>query len=207
LSDLLAGVAPPLHLTPATADPATAADWFTRFEGAGFDGIVAKPLDGVYEPGVRAMTKVKHLRTADCVAGGFRWYKDAEGVAVGSLLLGLYDGAGVLHHVGHTSSFSAVEREELALRLRPLMTDDSSLGFGSGRTPGAPSRWRQGKDASWVRLRPELVCEVTYDQLQGDRFRHATTFKRWRTDKPPRDCEIDQLEAVVPFELASVFAG
>jgi ATP-dependent DNA ligase len=205
LERTLAGVTPPAHLTPATRDAAVARDWFERFEGAGFDGVIAKRLEGRYQPGVRAMAKIKHLRTADCVVGGFRWYKDSEGEAVGSLLLGLYDEGGVFHHVGHTSSFDAKAKRELVGILAPYRAEKGDAGFGKGRTPGSPSRWTQGKDLSWVRLRPELVCEVTFDYLQGNRFRHAATFKRWRTDKAPAACRFDQMETAVPFELSEVF--
>lgn len=192
---------PVLYRSPSTADPAVAADWFDRFEGAGFDGIIAKREGQPYLPGVRGFVKVKHARTADCVVAGYRWAKGQEGRAVGSLLLGLYDGAGVLHHVGHTSSFTAAEKRALADRLAPLATEDEDAGFGRGRTPGGPSRWTRGKDVSWVRLRPELVCEVRFDHLQGDRFRHGTTFVRWRSDKPPARCTYDQIAAVPPKEL------
>lgn len=193
------------YLTPATADFATAQRWFAEFEGAGLDGVVAKRLDQPYQPGVRAMSKIKHLRTADVVVGGFRWAKGAAGRAVGSLLLGLYDGDGVLHHVGHTSSFKAPERVELARRLALYRTEDEASGFGGGRTPGAPSRWTAGKDLGWERVRPELVCEVTFDHLQGDRFRHAATFVRWRPDKPPEQCTYEQLDAAVPYEFRKIF--
>lgn len=205
LERLLASVRPPVFMTPATTDSATAADWFQRFEGAGFDGIIAKRLDGAYQPGVRGWTKIKHLRTADCVVGGFRWLKDNEGVAVGSLLLGLYGPDGTFHHVGHTSSFSAKEKRELVAFLEPYLASNPGEGFGAGRTPGTPSRWTQGKDAGWVRLRPELVCEVTFDYLQGMRMRHAAAFRRWRPDKPPAACGFDQFEAPIPAELRAVF--
>lgn len=207
LESVLGGVGPPVHLTPATADPDRAQDWFERFEGAGLDGVIAKKLDDPYRPGVRSMLKIKHLRTVDCVVGGFRWNKGEEGRSVGSLLLGLYDETGVLHHVGHTSSFKAAEKRALVDKLQPLVTNDESVGFGKGRTPGGPSRWTSGRDMSWVRLRPELVCEVTFDYLQADRFRHAATFKRWRPDKPPEACTRDQIETTVPYELQQVFAG
>jgi ATP-dependent DNA ligase len=205
LEEALRGVGPPVYLTPATADPAVAQDWFDRFEGAGFDGVIAKRLDQPYQPGARAMAKIKHLRTADCVVGGFRWNKGEEGRSVGSLLLGLHDEAGVFHHVGHTSSFKADEKRALVAVLEPFIDEAGSEGFGKGRTPGAPSRWSQGSDRDWTRLRPELVCEVSFDYLQGARFRHASTFKRWRTDKPARACTFDQLEAAVPIELMRVF--
>ncbi len=196
---------PDLYLTPATIDAEVAQDWFDRFEGAGFDGVIAKRLDGTYQPGVRAMAKIKHLRTADCVVGGFRWNRGEEEKSVGSLLLGIYDDEGVFHHVGHTSSFKADEKRALVEFLRPYLSVDAEESFGAGRTPGAPSRWTSGKDVAWIRLRPELVCEVTFDYLQGIRFRHAATFRRWRTDKPPTDCKFDQFAAVVPAELAAVF--
>jgi ATP-dependent DNA ligase len=201
LLDVLGGVEPPLILTPSTEDHATALSWFDRFEGAGFDGVIAKRLDGVYQPGVRALMKIKHLRTADCVVAGFRWQTKLEGQAVGSLLLGLYDEAGVLHHVGHTSSFTMAKKRELTSLLEPYISEDESDGFGQGRTPGTPSRWSSGKEQSWTRLRPELVCEVAFDHLQGDRFRHGTTFQRWRPDKPPEDCTYDQLDTATPAEL------
>jgi len=206
LYELLPEDREPLVRTPFTEDWDRARDWFERFEGAGFDGVIAKRLDDVYQPGVRAMVKVKHARTADCVVAGFRWGKGAEGTSVGSLLLGLYDGDGVLHHVGHTSSFKASEKRELVGRLAPHVTDDESSGFGGGRTPGAPSRWSGGKDVSWVRLRPEIVCEVSFDQLQGDRFRHGSTFVRWRPDKPAEDCTYDQLGTIVPAELRDLLS-
>jgi ATP-dependent DNA ligase len=201
LAALLPDDRPPLYRTPATRDHDEARDWFDRFEGAGFDGIIARRLDDIYRPGDRALVKVKHLREADCVVGGFRWAKNQEGEAVGSLLLGLYDAAGVLHHVGHTSRFAAAEKRALVDRLAPYVTDEEDQGFGAGRTPGSPSRWSQGKDTAWVRLRPELVCEVTFDHLQAGRFRHATRFRRWRPDKPPGECTYDQLGAAVPAEL------
>jgi ATP-dependent DNA ligase len=197
-------VEPPLILTPATEDHSTALSWFDRFEGAGFDGVIAKRLDGVYQPGVRALMKIKHLRTADCVVAGFRWLTKHEGDAVGSLLLGLYDDAGVLHHVGHTSSFTMAKKRELTSMLAPYMSEDSSDGFGQGRTPGTPSRWTSGKQVDWNRLRPELVCEVAFDHLQGDRFRHGTTFQRWRPDKPPEACTYDQLDVATPAELQAL---
>ncbi len=207
LETLMAGKPPPVHITPATTDPEVAQDWFTRFEGAGFDGVIAKPASVTYQPGVRAMAKIKHLRTADCVVGGYRWNKGEEGRSVGSLLLGLYGDDGAFHLVGHTSSFSAVQKRELVAFLAPYVTSDEREGFGEGRTPGGPSRWSQGKDLSWVRLRPELVCEVTFDYLQGARMRHAATFKRWRSDKPPAACRFGQFEAAVPLELAQVFSA
>jgi ATP-dependent DNA ligase len=221
LAALLAAVEPPVHLTPATTDRALAADWFDRFEGAGLDGVIAKRLDGAYQPGKRAMFKVKHGRTADCVVAGFRWHKNGPGTHVGSLLLGLFDDDGKLHHVGITSSFTWDRREALAKELEPLRENAvdghpwgewaewASMGTdGSGqRLPGATSRWNRGKDLSWEPLRTERVVEVAYDHLQGDRFRHATTFKRWRPDKAPESCRYDQLETSVPYELAKIFGG
>ncbi len=213
LERALAGVRPPLHLTPATTDRAVAASWFARFEGAGLDGVVAKRLDGIYEPGRRAMVKVKHARTADCVVGGFRWHRNAPDREVGSLLLGLHDAAGVLHHVGVASAFSAAQRRELARALAPLREgalEDHPwrawrLGEGDARMPGASSRWNRGKSLEWEPLRPERVVEVAYDHLQGDRFRHATHLVRWRPDKRPEDCRYDQLETTPPYELAEIF--
>ncbi len=206
----------PVHLTPATRDPALAADWLARFEGAGLDGVVAKPLEGPYLPGKRAMIKVKHVRTADCVVAGFRWHKSGKG-AVGSLLLGLYDAKGTLHHVGVTSAFSMAMRKQLATELAPLRESAFENhpwrewarpeGHGLARMPGGQSRWSAGKDLSWEPLRVERVCEVKYDHLQGDRFRHATVFLRWRPDKQPQDCRYDQLEVTAPYELSKVFVA
>jgi ATP-dependent DNA ligase len=213
---------PPVHLTPATRDVAVARDWFDRFEGAGLDGVVAKPLDAPYQPGKRAMLKIKHARTADCVVAGFRWHKNGPGTHVGSLLLGLYDDTGRLNHVGITSSFSWDRRAALVKELEPLRKDALKdhpwaewaewVGFASAeasgtRMPGATSRWNRGKDLSWEPLRIERVAEVAYDHLQGDRFRHATTFQRWRPDKRPADCRYDQLEETAPFELARIFGS
>jgi ATP-dependent DNA ligase len=206
LDDALAGAEAPAYLTPMTRDRDEALDWFERFEGAGLDGVVAKRAADPYQPGVRAMLKIKHLRTVDCVVGGFRWNRGEEGRSVGSLLLGLYDAAGVLHHVGHTSSFKAAEKRALVDTLSAYITDDESVSYGQGRTPGGPSRWTGARDLSWVRLRPDLVCEVTFDHLQGDRFRHAATFRRWRPDKPPRACSFDQIATTVPFLLEEIFS-
>ncbi|CAA9401925.1 MAG: DNA_ligase_IV_Ku-like [uncultured Ramlibacter sp.] len=214
LERLLGQARPPLYLTPMTTDRAQAQDWLQRFEGAGLDGVIAKPAKAPYQPGKRTMFKIKHARTADCVVAGFRWYKDTPD-AVGSLLLGLYNDAGVLQHVGVTSSFTMPVRRELAQELAPLrenaMADHpwrdwaQASSADADRMPGAKSRWSGGKDLSWEPLRPERVCEVKYDHLQGDRFRHATTFLRWRPDKPPQDCRYDQLEVATPFELKQVF--
>jgi ATP-dependent DNA ligase len=215
LERLLDSAAPPIHLTPLTPDVARARDWLARFEGAGLDGVMVKAENGAYEPGVRAMIKVKHSRTADCVVAGFRWHKHGPGTLVGSLLLGLYDGRGRLQHVGVTSAFTAVRRRELAAQLEPLRAGALdghpwqawAAADGSGRMPGGHSRWSAGKDLSWEPLRVERVCEVAYDHMQGNRFRHAAIFKRWRVDKAPDACRYDQLEVTPPFELADVFAA
>ncbi|AMO23572.1 ATP-dependent DNA ligase [Ramlibacter solisilvae] len=214
LERLLGSVLPPIHLTPATQDRVTAQDWLQRFEGAGLDGVIAKPMAATYQPGRRAMLKVKHARTADCVVAGFRWYRDTQD-AVGSLLLGLYDEAGVLQHVGVTASFTADMRRQFATELEPLRGDAlrdhpwrdwaEAVAQEQSRMPGGESRWSAGKDLSWEPLRPERVCEVKYDHLQGDRFRHAAQFLRWRPDKPAAGCRYDQLEVVAPFELEKVF--
>ena len=203
LEKLLAGVAPPIYLTPVTRDRKLALEWLQHFEGAGLDGVIAKPANAPYQPGKRAMVKVKHARTAECVVAGFRWYRKATG-AVGSLLLGLYDGAGELHHVGVTSSFDMATREALAKDLSRLRV---SLAEHPWRNHdiGATSRWSAGKDLSWEPLGIERVCEVKYDHMQGKRFRHAAIFLRWRPDKPPRDCTYDQLEVARPFALDEVF--
>ncbi|MDP9224437.1 MAG: ATP-dependent DNA ligase [Actinomycetota bacterium] len=177
-----------VFLTPQTADPDEAAIWFKGFEDLGLDGIVAKRADLRYVPGERVMVKIKHLRTADCVVGGYRLSKGGDGV--GSLLLGLYNDTGVLHYVGHTSSFTAKERRELLEELRPL---EGGQSFGEGRTPGGPSRWSGGRETEWVALAPVLVCEVSFDHLQGARFRHAARLLRWRQDKPPEECTFEQL--------------
>jgi len=215
LEKLLAKVKPPVHLTPVTPDPQVATQWLDRFEGAGLDGVMAKLAGLPYQPGKRAMIKVKHSRTADCVVAGFRWYKTGEG-AVGSLLLGLYDDDGVLHHVGVTSSFTMAMRQQLAAELEPLRKNAlkghpwrdwaDAEAHDTKRMPGGQSRWSAGKDLSWEPLRIERVCEVKYDHLQGDRFRHAAIFQRWRPDKPPRECRYDQLEVTTPYELAKIFA-
>ncbi len=220
LERLLAQAKAPLHLTPMTRDREVAREWLHRFEGAGLDGVIAKPSDGIYEPGVRAMIKIKHVRSAECVVAGFRWHKKGTGI-VGSLLLGLYDDKGSLHHVGVTSSFTMEMRKQLAIELEPLranaledhpwrawaewsMPED---GAPPRRMPGGQSRWSAGKDLSWEPLRIERVCEVKYDHLQGPRFRHAAVFLRWRPDKPPSACRYDQLEVTTPYELAKVFGA
>lgn len=219
LESVLAGVAPPLHITPATRDAETASDWFRRFEGAGLDGVIAKPLSGTYEPNKRVMLKIKHERDCDCVVAGFRWHKQGAGTHVGSLLLGLYDDSGALQHVGVCASFAASKRLELTEFLAPYRKDaldghpwkawaspESAAGDPGQRMPGAQSRWSNGKDLSWEPLRPELVAEVAYEHMQGDRFRHLAHFRRWRSDKKPSDCTYAQLEVVPPHELASIFA-
>jgi ATP-dependent DNA ligase len=203
-----------VHLTPCTRDRAVAQEWFHRFEGAGLDGVIAKHETTTYQPGKRVMLKIKHVRTADCVVAGFRWHKTGPGELVGSLLLGLYDDDGALHHVGVTSSFTTVMRRQLAKELEPLRKQAleghpwrewAEALEGSPRMPGATSRWSQGKDLSWEPLRVGRVCEVAYDHLQGDRFRHAATFLRWRPDKQPAECRYDQLEVTPPAELAEIF--
>jgi ATP-dependent DNA ligase len=215
LEELLGRGKPPLHLTPVTREREVAIDWLTRFEGAGLDGVIAKPESGMYLPGKRAMIKVKHARTAECVVAGFRWHKSGRD-AVGSLLLGLYDDAGVLQHVGVTSSFSMAVRKKLVKELAPLRRNAledhpwrewAGAGAESSRMPGAQSRWSAGKDLSWEPLRIERVCEVKYDHMQGDRFRHAAFFLRWRSDKQPQECRYDQLEVTKPYELEKIFSS
>jgi ATP-dependent DNA ligase len=214
----LSGARSPLHITPATRDRATAADWFRRFEGAGLDGVIAKPEAGTYEPNKRVMLKVKHERECDCVVAGFRWHKTGAKTLVGSLLLGLYDDGGNLQHVGVCASFTNAKRAELVSFLAPYRKnaldnhpwqswaeDQPEEPDEPQRRPGGQSRWSAGKDLSWEPLRPELVVEVAYDHMQGDRFRHTAQFRRWRTDKRPRDCTYDQLEVVPPQELAAIF--
>ncbi len=198
LEALLARAKPPVHLTPMTRDRSLAQDWLARFEGAGLDGVVAKPADAPYQPGKRALLKVKHVRTAECIVVGFRRYKSNPD-AIGSLLLGLYDDDGTLRHVGVTSAFPMPTRLALMRELAPLRTNE--------RHPGSPSRWNAGKDASWEALRPERVCEVKYDHLQGNRFRHAAILLRWRPDKRPEDCRYDQLETTAPYELDKVLGS
>jgi ATP-dependent DNA ligase len=214
LEQLLADAEAPLHLTPMTRDPAVAVQWLERFEGAGLDGVIAKPEQGTYQPGKRAMIKVKHARTADCVVAGFRWHKSGND-AVGSLLLGLYDKKGTLHHVGVTSSFTMAMRKQLVEELAPLRKNAladhpwrewaETDGRQMARMPGGQSRWSAGKDLSWEPVRIERACEVKYDHLQGNRFRHAAIFLRWRPDKPPADCRYDQLEVTKAYELDKVF--
>ncbi|HTY72072.1 MAG TPA: ATP-dependent DNA ligase [Actinomycetes bacterium] len=215
LVEALADAVPPVFVTPATDDVGLAREWFDAFEGAGLDGIVAKPLAGTYRPDERAMLKVKHERTADCVVAGFRWHK--SGGVVGSLLLGLYDDAGQLQHVGVCAAFPMKRRAELVEELAPWRTDDlaahpwgawaSFAGEGvPERMPGAVSRWNSGKDLSWVALRPERVVEVAYDHMEGSRFRHTAQWRRWRDDRDPRSCTYEQLERPVSFDLATLLA-
>lgn len=208
----LAGVVPPLHIAPATLDQALAGQWFREYEGAGLDGVMAKPLDLPYRPDQRLMVKVKHERTADCVVAGYREHK--SGPVVGSLLLGLYDAAGQLQHVGVCASFPMRRRAELVEELAPLRMPSAAghpwadwaneEAHATARMPGGPSRWSGDKDLSWVPLRPERVCEVAYDHMQGDRFRHTTRFRRWRPDREPSSCSYTQLDEPVRYDLADV---
>jgi len=214
LEKLLSSAEAPLHLTPASTERAVALDWFRRFEGAGLDGVMAKQTSGVYEPDKRVMLKVKHERDCDCVVAGFRWHKNGEGTAVGSLLLGLYNGSGSLQHVGVCASFTQAKRRELVEYLEPYRKDamvdhpwKREVADGNRRMPGGQSRWSQGKDLSWEPLRPELVVEVAYEHMQGGRFRHMAQFRRWRLDKRPRDCTYAQLEVVPPQELMAIFSS
>jgi len=216
LTALLSSSKPPLYVTPATTDIDIARDWFSRFEGAGLDGVMAKPVSGTYEPNKRVMLKVKHERDCDCVVAGFRWHKNGKGTKVGSLLLGLFDDAGALQHVGVCASFTEKTRKDLVEFLEPYRrnalnghpwrqwAEHESSGSGR-RMPGGQSRWSQGKDLSWEPLRPELVVEVAYDHMQGSRFRHLAQFRRWRKDKRPRDCTYAQLEVVPPQEIEQIF--
>jgi ATP-dependent DNA ligase len=216
LEQLLSSTVPPIHLTPATDHRDVAADWFRRFEGAGLDGVMAKDVAGTYESHKRVMLKVKHERDCDCVVAGFRWHKDGEGTAVGSLLLGLFDETGALQHVGVCSSFTQQKRRELVEFLLPYRKDalvehpwnsSNERVDGAGhRMPGGQSRWSQGKDLSWEPVRAELVVEVAYEHMQGTRFRHMAQFRRWRIDKQPSDCTFAQLEVVPPQELMEIFA-
>jgi ATP-dependent DNA ligase len=221
LALMLADAKPPIYLTPATRDRDLAADWFRRFEGAGFDGVVCKPLAGTYRPGERTMLKVKHERTCDCAVAGYRLHKDGKGV--GSLLLGLNDDAGVLHHVGVASSMAAPQRASILETLQPYREnaleghpwrDWAEAGIeaaagegGGGRMPGGPNRWNANKDMSWEPLRVELVAEVAYEGLMNGRFRHNARFRRLRDDRDPSSCRYDQLEAVAPEELKAVFSA
>jgi len=220
LESLLSSAAPPIHLTPATYESSVARDWFGRFEGAGLDGVMAKPIAGTYEADKRLMLKVKYDRDCDCVVAGFRWHKKGEHTLVGSLLLGLFDDAGALQHVGVCASFTQEKRRELVEYLAPYRHNaladhpwkhwsehGSATDEAGHRMPGGQSRWSQGKDLSWEPLRPELVVEVAYEHMQGARFRHMAQFRRWRTDKKPSECTYAQLEVVPPQELMAIFAG
>ncbi len=217
LEAALASVEPPIYLTPVSSERSQGADWFTRFEGAGLDGVIAKEPESTYEPDKRLMYKVKHHRTADCVVAGFRMHKDGKGV--GSLLLGLFDDEGSLHHVGVCASFKVTFRAELVDILEPLRAgaaDDhpwatwveaqEEVRAQGARMPGGLSRWNAQKDLSWEPVRCERVIEVEYDQLQSGRFRRVARFIRWRDDRDPASCRYDQLEAVVPAELAGLFS-
>src|SRR5438552_7464616 len=219
MESLLSSASPPIHLTPATSESSIAADWFRRFEGAGLDGVIAKPVSGTYEPNKRVMLKVKHERECDCVVAGFRWHKRGEKTKVGSLLLGLYDDRGNFEHVGVCASFTDAKRKGLVAFLSPYRENaldghpwrgwaeaQPAADAEPHRMPGGQSRWSQGKDLSWEPIRPELVVEVAYDHMQGNRFRHTAQFRRWRDDKRPRDCTFDQLQVVPPHELAAIFA-
>jgi ATP-dependent DNA ligase len=217
LESVLSKARPPLYITPATDDSSLAQDWFRRFEGAGFDGVMAKSKNGLYESDKRRMFKIKHERECDCVVAGFRWYRTGERQAVGSLLLGLYDDSGVLQHVGVCGSFSLKKRDELVNFLKPYRKNatahhpwtasfDSSSPDGQSTKPGGQSRWSQGKDLSWEPLRLELVAEISYDHMQSKRFRHLAQFRRWRFDKRPEDCRYDQLEVAPPEELKAIFS-
>jgi ATP-dependent DNA ligase len=219
LTEALAGAAPPIHLTRTTTDPAEAQEWFSQFEGAGLDGVVAKPTGASYQQNVRTMLKIKHERTADVVVAGYRLHKTstAEKPLLGSLLLGLYDGQGRLQHVGVSASFTAGRRSELLQELQPLVVEDlaehpwgewSDWAIANpDRVPGTQSRWSQGKDLSFTALRPERVLEVGYDHMEGHRFRHTAQFKRWRPDRDPESCGYEQLEEPVSYDLAEVLGG
>ncbi|MFF8382757.1 ATP-dependent DNA ligase [Streptomyces kanasensis] len=215
LEGALADVRPPVHVAPATTDVEVARRWFEQYEGAGLDGVVAKPLDLRYQPDARLMYKIKHERTADVVVAGYRFHK--SGPVVGSLLLGLHDGRGALQHVGVCAAFTARRRAELVEELAPLVMDPpdahpwaawgEAAAHESARLPGAPSRWSGKKDLSWVALRPERVCEVGYDHMEGDRFRHTAQFRRWRPDRTPESCGYEQLEEPVSYDLDEVLSG
>jgi len=220
LERVLGGAKSPVHVSPATRDRVLARDWFHRFEGAGLDGVMAKRLDAPYRAGERTMIKVKHTRTADCVVAGFRWHKNGKGTMVGSLLLGLYDDDDVLQHVGVTAAFTTEMRKKLVDELAPLRENalvghpwrgwveaqEEAIAKGQ-RLPGATSRWNRGKDLSWEPLKPERACEVSYDHMQGTRFRHAAQFVRWRPDKKPQECRYDQLDVTPAYELERVFGA
>ncbi|NHW48466.1 ATP-dependent DNA ligase [Paenarthrobacter sp. MSM-2-10-13] len=212
LERALAEAEPPVYVTPAVTDLERAQEWFVQLEGAGLDGVLSKPLDGAYLPNKRVMFKTKHERTADCVVAGFRWHKTAK--VVGSMLLGLHDDTGRLHHVGVVASFPMAKREALVAELEPyqIELDQHPWGewarqdeaAGGSRMPGAQSRWSGGKDFSFVPLRPELVIEVKYDYMEGDRFRHTTQFRRWRPDRTPGSCTYAQLEEPAEYDLGEI---
>ena len=204
LERLLAKSGGQIRMTPTTSDPEVATRWFEQFEGAGLDGVIAKDLTQPYISGKRAWVKIKHQRTADCVVIGFRWSNDRK--SLGSLLLGLYDEEGTMHYVGHTSSFDVATRRRLLDELLPMRIEPPADMMG--RMPGGPSRWSRGRETEWESIRPELVCEVTFDKLQsGERFRHATGFVRWRPDKPPEQCKFDQIASVAQFDVAQIFGS
>ncbi len=216
LAGALSGVTAPVHLAPATTDIEVARQWFEQYEGAGLDGVVAKPPAGRYRPDERAMFKIKHERTADVVVAGYRLHK--SGPVVGSLLLGLYDDRGTLQHVGVSAAFTMKRRAELVTELEPLRMDDVSghpwaawseeAAHETARLPGAPSRWSGRKDLSWVPLRPERVAEVAYDHMEnGQRFRHTARFRRWRPDRTPSSCTYAQLEEPVRYDLAEILGA
>ena len=216
LERILANVDGRVHITPATRDRAVAADWFSRFEGAGLDGVMAKAEGALYQPNKRVMIKVKHERDCDCVVAGFRWHKDSDKTAVGSLLLGLYNDAGRLEHIGVCASFTMPKRRELVELLAPYRENaaenhpwkhwaEAQAAESTQRKPGGGSRWSAGKDLSWEPVRPELVVEVAYDHMQSGRFRHTAQFRRWRSDKAPTDCTFAQLDGVAPQELQEIF--
>jgi ATP-dependent DNA ligase len=217
LERAMEGARPPIHLTPATRDESVAKQWFASFEGAGLDGIVAKPVAGTYTPGVRSMFKIKHERTADVVVAGYREHKRStpQEPLLGSLLLGLYDNDGKLQHVGVSAAFPAARRAELVKELAPLVIPGEQHPWAgwataethTGRMPGAVSRWNAGKDLSWTPLEPILVAEVAYDHMEGTRFRHTTQFKRWRPDRTPESCTYEQLEEPVSYDLQAVLTG
>ena len=214
LRSAVAHARPPIFLSPSSSDPAVAAEWFHRFEGAGLDGIVAKRLTGLYTPDKRTLVKVKHERTAECVVAGYRVHKDGNGI--GSLLLGLHDDVGRLHHVGVTAAFTAKFRTELLTELEPLTHDAlvdhpwadwaTAAAESDTRLPGGGSRWNVGKDLSWVPLRIERVVEVHFGQLQNGRFRHGVQFQRWRPDRTPQSCTYDQLDVAAPVAFGDLMA-
>jgi len=216
LEDLLGEATPPVHLTPITADRAVAQDWFERFEGAGLDGVIAKPKDDPYAPGKRTMVKIKHDRTVDCVLAGFRWHKNGPGTLLGSMVLGLYDDDGRLHQLGVAASFTAAKREALVAELAPLREGAleghpwaswASSDEASGeRRPGQHSRWNAGRDLSWEPLRLERVVEVGCNQVTDGRFRHPAHFKRFRADKTPAECTFEQLDVTPPYELSRILS-